>query len=127
MPTELHDSMGTYLQEKGFEVGATTGRKRRCGWLDIPAASYGARITGVDIIALTKLDVLDGLSKIKICVGYRINGKEIKSLTTFATPLIERAKPIYEVLPGWKKSTKDVRLFNKLPKNAKAYIKRIEE
>ncbi len=127
MPTELKDKMGAYLQEKGFEVGVTTGRKRRCGWLDIPATKYGARIAGVTTIALTKLDVLDSLSKIKLCVGYTIDGKEIKSPTTFSSHIIEKAKPIYETLPGWQEDTTVIRSFAKLPKNAKAYIARIEK
>ena len=107
------------------EYGTTTGRKRRMGWFDAPLVRYAVGLSGVDSIALTKLDVLDGLQEIKICVGYRIRGVE----TEFPPPLAEELKqiePIYETLKGWQTSTKGCAKLEDLPKEARGYLHRIE-
>lgn len=124
MPTELTDKTGEYIREKGHEFGATTGRPRRCGWFDGPAMRFGARITGVTTGALTKMDILDGLKEIKICIAYEIDGKKYKEITS--AEILEKAKPVYETLPGWESDTTGVRSFEKLPANAKKYIKKLE-
>jgi adenylosuccinate synthase len=121
-PTEDFGEEGKLLRANGYEFGTTTGRPRRCGWFDALACQYAARINGCDELALMKLDVLDGFKKIKICVAYE---KEGRRYTTLPENL-DDIKPIYEELDGWE-SVKSVREFDKLPKNAKAYIKRIEE
>ncbi len=125
-PTEIKDSLGECLRQRGGEYGATTGRPRRCGWLDAVALKYAIRINGLTGLAITKLDVLDGLDKIKICTGYRYNDtlhydfpKEID--------ILQNCEPAYEELEGWKESTAGVRDFDNLPKNAKIYIREIEK
>ena len=125
-PTELFDETGETLSVIGNEIGTTTGRHRRCGWFDCVLMDYATNINGMTHLAITKLDVLDQLPTIKICTAYEING--IKT-TTFLPELerLSKAKPIYEELPGWQTSTKGIRTFNELPKNAKKYLKRIEE
>lgn len=125
MVTELLDKTGKFLQEKGHEIGVTTGRVRRCGWLDVPAMKYGAMITGVTSLAMTKLDVLDELDEVKICTGYKVAGKTVKRLTTFDPEVIKTATPIYESLSGWQKDTTKVRVFSDLPKKARAYVERV--
>ena len=127
MPTELKGKIGIHLQTKGQEVGATTGRTRRCGWLDCVAVKYGARTTGVTDVALTKLDILDELKEIKICVGYKIKGKIVKNLTSFDTDEVKIAKPVYETFPGWQEDITKIKSFSDLPKNAKIYISAIEK
>ncbi|MGP1930730.1 MAG: adenylosuccinate synthase [Arsenophonus sp. ET-YP4-MAG3] len=126
-PTELLDKTGEYLLEKGQEFGSTTGRYRRTGWLDIVAINRAVQINSLSGFCLTKLDVLDGLDKIKLCVAYRkLNGTKLT-----ITPLLEEEwkdlKPIYETLEGWSKSTFGIKEYNQLPKTAIDYIKRIEE
>ena len=128
MPTELNgDPTGEELRERGGEFGATTGRARRCGWFDAVAARYGARISGVDALAITKLDILDKLPAVRICVGYEIDGVQYKEMTSADPRLWGRAKPIYETLPGWDQDTSQVRSFVDLPKNAQTYLLRIQE
>ncbi|CAN5141975.1 adenylosuccinate synthase [soil metagenome] len=127
MPTELFDETGKHMQNVGHEFGATTGRPRRCGWFDVPAMQYGAKIAGVTEIALTKLDILDGLKEVKICTGYTMHGKEVTELTGFAPEDVEKAKPIYETLTGWKEPISDITEFETLPKNAQKYVKRLEK
>lgn len=127
MPTELHDDTGSVLREVGHEYGATTGRPRRCGWLDIPATKYGSQIAGITELALTKLDVLDGFKTVKVCVGYKIENKVYKEVLDSDPSWMEKAEPIYKTLPGWEEKTSDIRSFKKLPKNAKHYIHTIEE
>ncbi len=128
MPTELTDETGTLLREGGPrpEYGATTGRPRRCGWFDAVAARYTARINGVTAIALTRLDVLDQLPTIKVCTAYRLDEGQTDSLPASRGSLA-RAEPVYEELPGWQTDTSAVRRFADLPKNARAYVRRIEE
>ena len=126
LPTELHDEMGNRLRDSGNEYGAVTGRPRRCGWYDAVAVRYGARVNGLDALALTKLDVLDGLEEIKICTAYRCGDR---TLTEFPSDLLQLAAcvPVYETLPGWSEPTKGVRRFDDLPENAKRYIARLEQ
>ena len=125
-PTELINESGEYLREKGQEFGATTGRARRCGWFDAPAVRYACRINGISEIALTKIDVLDGLPTLRIAKGYEIHGKKVEEFPR-RVELLDAARPIYEDLPGWTQPTSSVRDFSNLPDNAKRYIARIEE
>lgn len=125
-PTELTDQIGQRLGERGHEFGTVTGRKRRCGWLDAVLLRQSLAISGVDGIALTKLDVLDGLEELKICVAYELDGKRLDHLPS--SPLQQaRAIPIYETLAGWQEDTSGVRSSVNLPANALKYIRRIEE
>lgn len=126
MPTELFDKIGEHIQQKGREFGTTTGRKRRCGWLDIPAMKQGIIIAGADSIALTKLDVLDELPKIKICVAYKVGGKQYVDLPTVDARFMEKAKPVFITVPGWTSNTSVARKFDTLPKEAQKYIKTVE-
>ncbi|HKB11717.1 MAG TPA: adenylosuccinate synthetase, partial [Vicinamibacterales bacterium] len=125
-PTELFGEMGNRLRESGSEYGAVTGRPRRCGWYDAVAVRYAARINGLDGLALTKLDVLDGLERIDICTAYRCGGRTITEFPADVRQLAE-CEPIYESMPGWSKPTAGVRSFDRLPQAARAYIARLEE
>jgi adenylosuccinate synthase len=126
LPTELSDAMGQRLRDTGNEYGAVTGRPRRCGWFDAVAVRYGARINGLDALALTKLDVLDGLEEIKICTAYRCGSE---TLTEFPSDIgqLARCEPVYESIDGWPSPTKGIRRFEDLPEAAKRYIARLEE
>ena len=125
-PTELSGDMGNRLRESGSEYGAVTGRPRRCGWYDAVAVRYAARINGLDGLALTKLDVLDGLERIEICTSYRCGGR---TLTDFPSDVGQLAacEPVYESMPGWKARTAGARRFDQLPEEARKYIARLEE
>jgi adenylosuccinate synthase len=125
-PTELSGEMGNRLRESGSEYGAVTGRPRRCGWFDAVAVRYAARINGLDGLALTKLDVLDGLERIEICTSYRAGSRTI---TEFPADVGQLAtcEPVYESMPGWTTPTAGVRDFDRLPDAAKRYIARLEE
>lgn len=125
-PTELKDRTGTYLQEKGNEFGATTGRPRRCGWLDLLILRYSVMINGITKIALTKLDVLDQLETIKICVGYKYKGKILKEFSTDLN-ILEKCTPIYKNLPGWRQNTNGITDYKKLPQKTKDYLKFIQD
>lgn len=125
-PTEIKDALGDTLREKGGEYGATTGRPRRCGWLDMVILRHSARINGLTGIALTKLDILDGLNTIKICTAYRHQGKIYQEFPK-EIPVFEECEPVYEEVKGWDSSTVGIRDFPKLPRTAKAYIKTIEK
>jgi len=124
-PTELKDKTGSYLQEIGNEFGATTGRPRRCGWLDLLILRYAVMINGITKIALTKLDVLDQLETIKVCVGYKYKGKTLKEFST-ELEVLEKCKPIYKNLPGWKQNTNGIKDYKKLPQKTKDYLKFIQ-
>jgi len=124
-PTELTDELGQRLREAGGEFGATTGRPRRCGWLDVAALRLAARWNGLHGIALTKLDVLRGLKKIKVCVGYTVDGQERDELPTDSAE-IARCVPVYEELDGWDADTSQVRERDALPTAARKYVSRIE-
>lgn len=125
-PTELFDEVGAGLGERGQEFGATTGRARRCGWFDAAALKRSVQINGINGMCITKLDVMDGLESINICVGYDLDGEKIDILP-FGSDQVTACTPIYETLPGWTESTVGVKSYEALPANAKAYLKRIEE
>lgn len=126
-PTELFDEVGEFLCTKGNEFGATTGRRRRTGWLDAVAVRRAVELNSLSGFCMTKLDVLDGLDEVKICVGYRMpDGREIDT-TPLAAEGWEGIEPIYEVMPGWKETTFGVKDHSKLPQAALNYIKRVEE
>src|SRR3972149_6267297 len=124
-PTEIKDALGDMLREKGGEYGATTGRPRRCGWLDMVVLKHSARINGLTGIVITKLDVLDGLKTIKICTSYKYKGKIYEELPKESN-IIEECEPLYKELEGWNTSTVGTRDFAKLPETAQTYIKEIE-
>ena len=125
-PTELDDNDGNRLGERGHEFGTTTGRKRRCGWFDAVLVRQTCATSGVTGISLTKLDVLDGFKKLKICIGYELDGEELDYLPTAADQQA-RCKPIYEEISGWDESTEGARSWADLPANAIKYVRRIEE
>ena len=125
-PTELSDAVGQGLAKRGKEFGSVTGRARRCGWFDAAALKRAVQINGVSGICVTKLDVMDGMEEIKICIGYIRDGKEYDILP-FGSDLVVKCEPIYETLPGWSQSTAGIKVYAELPENAKAYLKRIEE
>ncbi len=125
-PTELFDKDGEELRRVGAEFGASTGRPRRCGWLDLVAAKYAVMINGLNYIALTKLDVLDGMDKIKVCTSYEIDGQIVDTFPAEIDKL-ERIKPIYKEFDGWKEDVSKAKSIDDLPENAKKYVKFIEE
>ena len=125
-PSEQDNEIGNELGERGHEFGTVTGRKRRCGWFDSIIVKHAVQTAGIDGIALTKLDVLDGFEKIKICVGYKLDGKTIDYFPT-STDEQFIVKPIFEELEGWKDSTQGARFWNDLPAEAIKYVKRLEE
>ena len=125
-PTELKDKVGEELGTRGKEFGTVTSRKRRCGWFDGVLVRQTIKISGIDGIALTKLDVLDELDEIKICVAYEINGKKIDYLPAAVDDQL-KVKPIYKTYDGWKSSTVGIKNFDELPKNAKIYIRDLEK
>ncbi|PCI45766.1 MAG: adenylosuccinate synthase [Moraxellaceae bacterium] len=124
-PTELFDDIGQRLAERGHEFGATTGRARRCGWFDAVALKRAAQINSISGLCLTKLDVLDGLKEVQICVGYKNNGGVESAPTDSET--YEQLEPIYESMPGWTESTLGVQSLAELPANAQQYIKKLEQ
>jgi len=125
-PTELHNGIGKKLQNDGAEYGATTGRPRRCGWLDLVALKYSVMLNGISDIALTKLDVLDTLDEIDLCYAYRIDGKE---RTTFPVdiPTLDKVEPVYKTMPGWNQSIHGIRTYEDLPIEVHNYFREIEE
>ncbi len=125
-PTELNDAIGEYLCTKGHEFGSVTGRRRRCGWFDAVAMRRSIMINSISALCLTKLDVLDDLDEIKICVAYRKNGEIIRS-SPMAAADYEGIEPVYETMPGWKQSTYGVKSMDELPDAAKNYIRRLLE
>ncbi len=125
-PTELFDDIGARLGERGQEFGATTGRKRRCGWFDAVAVRRAREINGFSGLCITKLDVLDGLETVKICTAYEMDGKRRVTPPAGAEALA-RCRPVYEDMPGWKESTMGVRRLEELPKAARRYLERLTE
>jgi adenylosuccinate synthase len=125
-PTELTDELGERLRSQGDEFGATTGRPRRCGWLDAVVLRYALRVNGLWGLALTKLDVLSGLKTLSVCSSYELDGQKVTDLPGDPDDL-DRAKPNYETLPGWDESLAGVRTFDELPANAKRYVHHVEE
>jgi len=125
-PTELHDEVGQHLSKQGNEFGSVTGRPRRCGWLDLVALRRSTLLNSFSGLCITKLDVMDGLSEVKICTGYQLNGKECQ-YPPIETDAFAACTPIYETLPGWKESSAGARRFSDLPANAQKYLLRVEE
>ena len=125
-PTELFDANGEYLRKQGGEVGVTTGRDRRCGWFDAVVARYASRVNGITDYFLTKLDVLSGLERVPVCVAYEVDGERTEDMPMTQTD-VHHAVPIYEELPGWWEDLSECRTFADLPRNAQAYVERIEE
>ncbi len=125
-PTELFDEIGNKIQKTGAEFGATTGRKRRCGWLDMVVLRNAARLNSLTGLVITKLDVLDDLDELKICTGYKFEGTTIENFPP-EIKVLEKCNPIYETHPGWKENTSGITEYEKLPENAKAYLDRVTE
>jgi adenylosuccinate synthase len=125
-PTELNDQIGEKIRQRGGEYGSTTGRPRRCGWFDAVVVNHSIRVSGVRNVTITKLDVLNEFDKIKICVGYRVNGKVCHYVPS-SLGILGRCEPIYEEWDGWKTEIKGARKFSDLPPNAQRYMRRIEE
>ena len=123
-PTELHGAEGERLRSVGAEFGATTGRPRRCGWLDMPALRFAVRINGINALAMTKLDVLSGFEELRICVGYELHGQPLSDLPFDD---LESLVPVYETLPGWTENLSHCRTIEELPARARAYVTRLEE
>jgi adenylosuccinate synthase len=126
LPTELTGAMGDRLRESGQEYGASTGRPRRCGWFDAVAVRYAARINGLDALAVTKLDVLDGLEQIEVCTGYRRAGRVFSDFPA-DLQLLADCEPVYESMPGWDRPTRGVRRFEDLPVAARDYVRKLED
>lgn len=125
MPTELKDKVGEYIRERAHEYGATTGRARRCGWFDAVVGRYSTDLNGFTSGILTRLDVLDEMETVKVCVGYQIGNKTVDRFPADVEAL-EGCQPIYEELPGWQTPTSDIRDAKKLPRNAMRYVKKLE-
>ena len=125
-PTELLDETGDWIREKGHEYGVTTGRSRRCGWLDLVIVKTACRVSGLTSLAVTKIDTLAGLDTLKVCVGYKFNGEIIDYFPASLEDLAN-CEPIYEEFEGWGEEVADARSYDELPENAKKYLKRIEE
>lgn len=125
-PTELNDTVGDQIREAGHEYGVTTGRARRCGWLDACVVKYAGYVSGIDYMAITRLDILDGLEKLKICVGYKYQGEIINEFPA-SLKILGQVEPIYEELPGWQQPISGIRKYEDLPANARRYVERISE
>jgi adenylosuccinate synthase len=125
-PTELEDATGEALRKRGNEYGATTGRPRRCGWIDLVALKRAVQINGINGLAITKLDVLDGLPTIRVCIAYEYRGKR-RELAPLDAEGWQECRPVYLDFPGWEESTCGIREFNKLPPAARAYLRSVEE
>ncbi len=126
LPTELTGEIGNRLRESGQEFGAVTGRPRRCGWYDAVAVRHACRVNGLDALALTKLDVLDGLPELQVCTSYRCRGVELQDMPGDLAQLAA-CEPVYETLPGWSQPTRGVRAYDDLPRQARDYIARLEK
>ncbi len=126
MPTELKDDIGECIRERAHEYGTVSGRPRRCGWFDAVAARLSNRVNGFTTAAITRLDVLDTLPQLKICVAYKLDGRTIDYFPA-SIPRLEKCQPVYEELPGWQTPTVDIRKFEKLPREARQYVNRLEE
>jgi adenylosuccinate synthase len=124
-PTELTDEIGALMRERGHEYGTTTGRPRRCGWFDAVAGRHAVQVNGFDSIALTRLDILDPLPRLKVCVGYELDGQRIDYFSSMPH-VLDRCRPLYEELPGWQTSIEGCTRFEELPSAARAYVERLE-
>jgi adenylosuccinate synthase len=125
-PTELHDKLGEAIRKKGNEFGAVTGRPRRTGWIDLPLLRYSNMINGTSWLVVTKLDVLDELVEIPVCVGYKIDGRKTEEIPAQAASF-DKIEPIYTTMPGWNTSTYGIDNFERLPKKAKEYLAFLEK
>jgi adenylosuccinate synthase len=125
-PSELFDENGEYIQSKGAEFGATTGRRRRCGWLDTVILNNAVRLNGLSGLAITKLDVLGGLEQLKICTAYQYEGKRLEAFPA-SLKVLAKCEPVYESLPGWSEDISNVRVYDDLPPEVRDYLHRIEE
>src|SRR5581483_1898226 len=125
-PTELHDETGERLRKAGNEYGAVTGRPRRCGWFDAPLLRYTAMLNGFDSIVVTKLDVLDGLAEVPVCVGYRLRGRDIADMPATWSE-VDAIEPVYETVPGWKGTTRGLQSADELPSGAVNYLRFLSE
>ena len=125
-PSELFDDVGQFIRDKGGEYGTVTGRARRCGWLDACVIKYASYVNGLDSVAITRLDILDELDKLKICVAYKYNGEILEDYPA-DLDILSKSEPVYEEFDGWKTSTANIREYDKLPENAKKYLKRLSE
>ena len=125
-PAEQINEAGEYLRNTGHEFGTVTGRPRRCGWLDTAVVKYAAMLNSLDYLAITRLDILDGLDTIKICTGYTYEGEKIEEYPA-SLAVMEKVQPIYEILPGWKTPISHCRNYEELPKEARSYVERISE
>ncbi|NUQ29662.1 MAG: adenylosuccinate synthase [Acidobacteriaceae bacterium] len=125
-PTEIHGEMGEELRKRGNEYGASTGRPRRCGWMDLPILRYSNMINGTEWLVVTKMDVLDSLKEIPVCTAYKLDGKVTESIPADVRGL-EALEPVYTTLPGWAESTEGITEFDKLPKKAQEYLKFLEK
>lgn len=125
-PTELSDSVGALIQKQGHEFGSTTGRARRCGWLDLVALKYSIRVNGINSLAMMKLDVLSACDEIKVCTGYKLNGEVINDFPT-STELVALAEPIYHTFPGWKEDITAVKTLKDLPRKVMDYITYVQQ
>ena len=125
-PTEIEGDLANYIRERGHEYGTVTGRPRRVGYLDCVALRHACRVSGVTNLSIMLFDVLSGMEKLKICVGYELDGKRVDYVPSCLSAL-ERCKPVYEELPGWKQEITEIRNYDELPQEAKGYIHRIEE
>ena len=126
MPTEMTDNAGEELRQKAHEFGVTTGRARRVGWFDAVAGRYSQQVNGFTGMVITRLDILDGFSSVKICVGYRANGQEVKRFPS-DTRVLDQCEPVYEEMAGWDEPTAGATSLSQLPDNARAYVERIEQ
>jgi adenylosuccinate synthase len=125
-PSEDHGERGEAIRKGGNEYGSVTGRPRRCGWFDVPLLRYTAAVNGFDSLIVTKLDVLDGLDQVPVCVGYKVNGKQTDEMPASQNALAQ-IEPVYENMPGWSESSVGVTEFGKLPAKARDYLKFLEE
>ncbi len=125
-PTELDGAEGEFLRKEGAEFGATTGRARRCGWFDAVVARYAVQVNDIKALAVTKLDVLDSYSTIKLCVGYELNGERLQSFPANINELND-CRPVYEEMPGWARTTRGINKYEDLPETTKRYLERIQE
>mgnify|MGYP000037203762 FL=1 len=125
-PSEQLNEIGDLLRETGHEFGTVTGRPRRCGWLDLAVVKYAADLNSLDYLAITRLDILDKLPEIKICVGYTLNGEPVKGFPA-DLQVLEQCEPVYETLPGWQTDISGIRHYDELPEAARRYVERISE
>jgi adenylosuccinate synthase len=125
-PTESTDAAGDLLRREGNEFGAVTGRPRRCGWFDAPLLRYTAMVNGFDTLMITKLDVLDHLDEIPVCIGYKLSGADVTEMPA-TYRVLEAIEPVYENMPGWRTPTRGIARFDELPDRARAYLRFLEE